>query len=283
MKINIRLKALVLILLLSPAIAELISQTNQTDVISSGGGFSQNASYTNFGTLGQAFSSQSQNTYINREGFLNAQFVLPLNVFVSDDYGTTTQIWGYDHFSDLDFALQATSPGGTLVLSNYNHIGDIDITGFSVIVGVQDFFIDGNISGGVVQVTNTGRLVIPPSEGGEQVFPIGDGTNDFTVKITPNNDPGGQTIDIRIVSSSEVPESDGMLSLDLWEMTGPANLDATIVLRLPKAALKNGYLPGNVILRYWNGSRYVAISAENVTIIDNGTYYEITVTNVNEF
>ena len=74
-----------------------------------------------------------------------------------------------------------------------------------------------------------------------------------------------------------------MLSLDLWEMTGPANLDATIVLRLPKAALKNGYLPGNVILRYWNGSRYVAISAENVTIIDNGTYYEITVTNVNEF
>ena len=152
-----------------------------------------------------------------------------------------------------------------------------------ITLGTQDFNLNGTVAGnGWISAPSTGKVVRNTTINIASTFPVGDATSDFSVTITPTSNPTNP-IQVQIITTATAPPGSGMISTDLHDITGDTGLDATIVFTIPDTSLEGGTLPENVIFRYWNGSRYVGISTENITIVDNGTYYEVTVTNVNEF
>ena len=76
----------------------------------------------------------------------------------------------------------------------------------------------------------------------------------------------------------------GEHSVDFWDISGQTGLNATIRFKFPKSAVKSGEVFGkDHIFRFWNGTRYVAIPNSRITIIDNGDYFSITITGINQF
>ena len=75
----------------------------------------------------------------------------------------------------------------------------------------------------------------------------------------------------------------GSINSDFWDIDGPTNLNATISLRVDKAAIAPKTLNSTSQLRYYNGEKYVPMNGNNFSIEEFDTYYIITLTGVNEF
>jgi hypothetical protein len=209
-------------------------------------------------------------------------------IYVDASYNSGTTGWQTTHFDDLDDGLANVCPGGTLNIGEFSEyiyaIGDLDFSGYNVIILDYDLELtNGDITGGFVQTPNSGTLSILKTNGDAKTFPLSnDGTSNFTIVIDPTNNPTLE-IEVKLELASNAPPSDGLLNTTVWEIEGEAGLDATLTFTLPDSAINGGKLPENVVFRFWNGTRYEAISAENVTVVDNGTYYTVTITNVNQF
>ncbi len=271
---------IVSVLIMSSGI--IFSQTQPVSVFSSGTGTSENTQYKNFGTLGQPFSSVvSNSTYTNKEGFLNAQFQLAEKVYVSSTYDQSSQIWGFDHFNNLDDALLYSTPDAEVNISNYSYTGNVDVGNREYIIGSGDFTLNGNLTGGLITAVSGGRLSMPVAQNTQRTFPVTDGTNNFQVKITPL-EAGAGNLSVKLNAGKSV---DGALKspMAFWDLYGPTNLNATVVLRLDKSVIAPAVIPANFLMRYYNGSRYVAIPTERVSVVDNLDYYEITITGMNNF
>ncbi|MCO5251942.1 MAG: hypothetical protein M9949_11070 [Candidatus Kapabacteria bacterium] len=163
-------------------------------------------------------------------------------------------------------------------------IGDLTLVGAdkNITIGTGNLFVQGQIIGTNHSITavSTGYLSQNAQASVQRDFPMGDGTNHYTLKIISGNAPT-TPIRVRMVEKS-VPGAikDPML---FWDVAGDNNLNATIILRMDKSAISPKTLNTNSILRFFDGTEYLPMTDEQVTINDMGTYYEISIINVNQF
>jgi hypothetical protein len=224
-----------------------------------------------------------QNTTIDMGAFEWTDGVDPLcnaEVWVSDDYDSNTPNWGYTYFDNINYALLGICNNATINISNYTHTGNVDMTGYTFIIGDDDFDLDGELTGGLIQTPSTGRLILPAEEDVQIDFPMGDGNNNYTLKIIPLHEPT-TPIMVRLKEQS-IP---GAIQdpMQFWEIEGDDDLNATIIFRIDKSAIAPKKLDTNSLLRSFNGNIYKPFTEEHVTINDKGTYYEIIIINVNKF
>ena len=153
---------------------------------------------------------------------------------------------------------------------------------YQITIGSADFELQSAIIGaGLFNVINSGKLVRMPVQHTPLIFPIGDGTNNSTATVTCENAPS-QKISVRINNDKSV--SGAILSnIDYIDISGETNLNAQLKLRIDKAAINPVSIGSNNIVRYYNGSRYVPIPQDRVSIADLGAYYELTITGMNGF
>lgn len=199
-------------------------------------------------------------------------------VFVSSDYNTETPGWGLNRFNDLTKALFSVCAPGVVNISNYSHTGDIDISGKTLVIGDQDFTINGNIENGLIRAIGTGYLRQTPNAGVELVFPITDGANNYSASVTTSSPMG--SIGIKINKNNLVS---GTALVDFWDISGANNLNATLKLMIPKSTLKKGTWSKTNTIRVHNGSRYVPIPASRVTIDEHPTYIVVSISGLNSF
>jgi hypothetical protein len=265
---------LILAMLFLPVM--LLSQTTQSEVFSAGGGISSNSSYTNFGTLGQGFATEVVGTAnTNLEGFLHSQDKRAPVAYLSEDNNQSSSVWGYNRFNALSTLLLCTTHNSEIHVSNYSHTGDIDMTGHKYVIDEQDLNLDGNLSGGLITAINTGLLVLIPTQNNTKIYPLTDGTNDLTLSITCLNAP---TNPVK-VNIHHGKTGDNFIMTDFWDIRGDNNLNATLIFKIEKTALS-----GEIgVIRFWNGTRYVPIPQDRTTIEDMGTYYNVTITGINQF
>jgi len=158
-------------------------------------------------------------------------------------------------------------------------ITNLNGSGFLVTIGTQDFNVDGSLTGnGLFNVTSTGKLVRTLAANTESIFPIGDGTNNYSLTIT-SADINNEEISVSIIDNSPTRS----ISNDFWDIIGSDNLNATVTFRVDKAAIAPNTLGSNTQLRFSDGTRYVPVNGEKFTISDEGTYYIMTLTGVNKF
>lgn len=184
----------------------------------------------------------------------------------------------------MNTAIAGTNSGGTINISNYTASGNFIVSDYIVKIGADNFTLTGGSLTGSVQTPSTGKLILPASAGGTTYPLTDDEANDFTLSIDPNTD--SYTITVKITPKTDLDEekqASGMLSNTVFEIQGDDDLEATIVFTIPDASIQGGTLPENVIFRYWDTNRYVAIDANRVQIEDLGTSYRVTITGVNEF
>ncbi len=168
----------------------------------------------------------------------------------------------------MDFSLLGVTVYGSMALNGNT---------FQAKVGDVDFEVIGTISGsGLFDVSEAGHLVRTPAQNTPLLFPIGDGNYNESVTITCLNVPSEQ---IMVKISSEPVTS----SYFLWDIDGESNLNATALFRIDKTAISAANPLLNNMLRYYNGVRYVPFSDERVTISDMDTYFNITITSINQF
>ena len=129
----------------------LFAQTKQIDVISSGGGKTENSQYKNFGTIGQPAASTSSNTsYKNKEGFLNGQSANVPTVV------TNSVINIYEEYATINGEItfhggaEVTLSGIIYSQSANAEIGDIGVT----VVNTSPFVEDGTFSITIDGLTN---------------------------------------------------------------------------------------------------------------------------------
>ncbi|MBX3043014.1 MAG: hypothetical protein KIT33_02085 [Candidatus Kapabacteria bacterium] len=202
--------------------------------------------------------------------------------FVDVAFNSSSPGWQVTQFDNLNDALDLACEDATINISNYTHTGNIDMTGYSYIVDDGDFLHDGNLSDGLIQTTGTGRLIQTAVQNIPRTFPITDGTNNFTVTITPTSGSTSGVLGVKLNTGKEV-EGTLVSPMTFWDIYGEEDLDATVILRIDKAALGTTSIPANGIIRFWNGSRYQPIPTERVSIVEHDTYYIITITNMNYF
>ncbi len=170
--------------------------------------------------------------------------------------------------SYFDFSGKDMTIAGNVVLNGNT---------FQAKVGEIDFVIGGNASGsGLFDVSESGSLVMTPSQNVPLFFPIGDGDYNESVTLTCLNVPS-QSISIKINNSNFAS------SYLLWNIEAESNLNATGLFRVDKPAIGNLDPLLNSSMRYFNGSRYIPFSDANVSISDLETYYNITITSINQF
>lgn len=190
--------------------------------------------------------------------------------------------------STVEFENLIIKSGATLSNTTKNVVVHGDFTslgtGYQVVVGAGNLEIVGTITGaGLFNVKCMGRLLRTPVQNELLVFPIGDGTYNQTASVLCANQPSGmQKIGVKI-NCDKVVTGAIKSSLDFIDITGEANLNVTLKYRLYKAALSPQTLNSNQLFRYFNGTRYVPIEQNRVTIADLGDYYEITITGLNSF
>jgi hypothetical protein len=205
---------------------------------------------------------------------------LPCEVYVSELYNELTINWNYNHFDNLYIAVNAACDGATINISDYTHTGNVDMTGYTFIIEDGDFNLNGVLSGGLIQTPSTGRLILPAVQNVQRNYPIGDGNNNYTLKIICGNVPTNP-ISVRLKEQS-VPGA-VKSPMPFWEIEGDDNLNATIVFRIDKSAITPKTLNTNSLLRFKSGDKYLPMTEEQVTINDKGLYYEIIIINVNKF
>lgn len=147
-------------------------------------------------------------------------------------------------------------------------------------VGSEDISVLGAITGsGLVKATGAGFLSMTPQGTTPLVYPVSDGTYDYSTTITSPTTPSSP-IKVKIHDNANASRA---LTVDLWNIQGDADLDATIKLRVPKASITSRYLPQNMILRRKVGSDFVIVPNANFSVVEFGNYYEITIIHVNQF
>jgi hypothetical protein len=246
-------------------------------------------SYILKGTLSQPLVGSNSGTGYNLKSGFRSTYVAVPNVYVGNEYNSTNSgiNWQFTEYNDIDLALQRTYTDGNGVInvSGFTHTGDLKLEPFSVIIGDEDFVLNGSITSGAVQTPHSGKLRLSAHSDGSTTYPLSDGTNNYSIKIMPSS--GAHDVDVKITQTDDLPSekqnSEGMLSNMVFEISGANDLGAELVFTIPDASLVGGTLPENVVFRFWNGTRYKAISAEYVTVVDNGTSYTVTITNVNQF
>jgi hypothetical protein len=200
--------------------------------------------------------------------------------YINASFNNSSPGWQITQFNNLNDALAISCSEATVNISNYTHTGDVDMTGYTFIIGDGDFDLDGVLSGGLIQTPSTGRLILPAVQNVQRNYPIGDGTNNYTLKINPLNAPTNPII-VRLYEQS-VP---GAIQdpMQFWEIEGDDNLNATIVFRIDKSAIAPKTLNTNSLLRFNDGTGYIPMTENQVTINDKCLYYEIIIINVNKF
>ena len=208
--------------------------------------------------------------------------ILPTTVYVSSSYSSSTEGWGVSHFADVDDVLDLACTGITVNISDYTHTGNFNISGHTLILGNGDFVHNGTLSGGLIRTTGTGRLMQTAVQNTSCTFPVTDGTNNFTVTITPTSESTSGMIGVKLNTGKD---EDGALKspMTFFDIYGDEDLDATVFLRIDKAAISPATMEANTIMRFWNGERYQPIPTDRVTISDQVDCYIITITGMNYF
>ena len=254
--------------------------------ITNGGGANDNTATITWNSAGD--QSVSVN-YTNSNGCtaesasIKSVSVRTSQAYVNSIYNAGTPGWGLDHFNDLSTAISSSSPNSTINVSNYLHNGAINADNNTFIIGAGDFVVNGAITAttGLIQAISTGYLIQSPAQGVEKVYPLTDGTNDCTVKIRCANAPT-QPIKIKINNDKSVAGAI-KANIDFIDISGEVNLNATVIIRIDKSAIAPTAISSNILFRYYNGSRYVPIPQDRVSIADLGVYYELTITGMNGF
>ena len=203
------------------------------------------------------------------------------DVYVNSDYDNSHPCWNVSHFNNLNNALSAVCSPGIVNISNYSHAGNVDMTGRAFIIGEQDFALTGNLSGGLIEVINSGKLImkdIAPNT--TKTFPITDGIHNYTLTIQ-TADNSNPDISIRITSK----DPSGSINYDFWDIDGPNNLNSTLTFRVDKQAIFPNTISTNSQIRFRNAAdtKYIPVDGNNFVIIENEDHYIITVSKVNEF
>jgi len=210
---------------------------------------------------------------------------LESSVFVDNSFNASTNGWGITHFSDLDLAVDNLCAKGTLYIapnSNTTYTGDIDFDLLTVILGDYDFELTGNITSGLIKTIGDGKLVMKSiAANTTKTFPISDGTYNYTVTFTTadNTHP-----DIKVKININNTAS-GRISDDFIDISGPENLNATITYRIDKASISPKTLTSISQIRRYDSikNRYTPVDGNNASLSDEGSYYLITLTNVNKY
>ena len=208
--------------------------------------------------------------------------ILPTTVYVSSSYSSSTEGWGVSHFADVDDVLDLACTGITVNISDYTHTGNFNISGHTLILGNGDFVHNGTLSGGLIRTTGTGRLMQTAVQNTPRTFPVTDGTNNFTVTITPTSESTSGMIGVKL-NTGKVVEGTLVSPMTFFDIYGDEDLDATVFLRIDKAAISPATMEANTIMRFWNGERYQPIPTDRVTISDQVDCYIITITGMNYF
>jgi predicted outer membrane repeat protein len=144
------------------------------------------------------------------------------------------------------------------------------------VVGSSDFTVTGAISGtGLITPISTGYVKMNIVKDVPLLYPLTDGTNDLSITITCLNSP---TNPVQI-SIHHDKTGVSLIMSDFWNIIGDNNLNATLMFNISKTAISGEF----GLIRYWNGSRYVPIPQERTTIEDKGTYYQVSITGINQF
>jgi hypothetical protein len=262
--------------------AKIIVQSNANMVVS--------GNYTNL-------SEASNNGEIDLDGdiYITGNFVNNATsggVFINRDTdgeiifnGTGNSIISGTSPDSILFENLTVESSATITNNHLSSVrGDLTLVGAdkNITIGTGNLFVQGQIIGTNHSITavSTGYLSQNAQASVQRDFPMGDGTNHYTLKIISGNAPT-TPIRVRMVEKS-VPGAikDPML---FWDIAGDNNLNATIILRMDKSAISPKTLNTNSILRFFDGTEYLPMTDEQVTINDMGTYYEISIINVNQF
>ena len=201
-------------------------------------------------------------------------------VYVNSDFNSSTVGFGIFRFDTLQAALVEAEPNGKVILSNYTHDADIDLSGFNFEVGDEDFKFGGWLNNGLIKVTGNGYIVRLPNWDGVS-FPITDGIHNETVNVISIN-PNNPSIKVRILDNQNISGST-LTFLDVIDLKGPDNLNATVLFRIDKALLAPITKINTTSMRWYDGEKYVPIPPDKIRITNNDSYYLITITNVNKF
>lgn len=208
---------------------------------------------------------------------INEAWVNPSYCNGCDNDGHT---WGVDAFADLASATATVNSNATIHVSGVNVNDDVNTDDFQFVIGDGDMSIGGNaeVSGsGFIQIEGEGYLERKTGISSPAIFPIGLGSHNCTVTISWSGGP----INYLKARVKAAPDNEGLLGY-VWQFEGPDNLNATIEIRLPKAALPNGKLPPQFELKNKESDDSWKLFG-NTTITEADDYYIITITNVNKF
>jgi hypothetical protein len=112
-----------------------------------------------------------------------------------------------------------------------------------------------------------------------KTYPISDGAHNYTATITCANAP---TQPIKIKINNDQAHSGASL-VDFWDISGEANLNASIKLVIPKSAFTSGNWNNSNQVRIKSGSRYVPVPAGRVSVVTFSDHVEVTIAGVNAF
>jgi hypothetical protein len=202
-------------------------------------------------------------------------------VYLSQDYSAVTLGWGVTHFNSLATAISGSTANSTINVSNYTHTGALDADANTYIIGTADFVVNGTITATShqIQAISTGYLVQTPAKDIAKIYPISDGTHNYTATVTCANAP---TQPIKIKINNEQAHS-GEALVDFWDISGETNLNASIKLEIPKSAFTSGNWNNSNQVRIKSGSRYVPVPASRVSVVTFSDHVEVTIAGVNAF
>ena len=191
------------------------------------------------------------------------------------------------YFTSLATAINNSATGSTITIKNKNGSG---FTAASINTDNNNFIIDDGdlvltsattpiVGSGLIQAIGDGYLVMSPQSATALTYPVTDGTHEYSVTVTSPTTPTNP-VKVRIHDGANENRA---LTVDLWDIQGDAALDATIKLKIPKASITSRYLPSNTIIRRKVGSDFVMVPPANISIVEFGAYYEVTIIHVNQF
>ena len=277
------MRNLLIILMIMPV--ALLSQSNQSDVFSGGGGFSSAGNYQNYGSFGQAVAGIIQSSYSNKLGFIyTIDFPKPDEVWVSNDYcvGCSNDglSWEYNCFSDMTHAIRDVLQGGIIIASNAFSDDILNLNEYTLYIGEKDLNFAGTFTGNGYIITNSTGFLIQSAEGNNVPvnFPVGTEEDRYDVEIAYSSD-GSNEIKVRAGTSNSIGFQTP--TGQIWHIEGPDDLDAVITFMIPKSLFPDGFPVRKYLLRK-NDDNWV----EYDYIIDDTSspdHYFLIVTGINEF
>ncbi len=208
------------------------------------------------------------------------------NVYFDTHYSSSYPLFNKTQFNDLAEAMKRVCTGtSTLHIADVGtttFTGSIDFSDINVVLGNYDFELNGNINGGLIQTTNNGRLVMKSiSPNITKTFPITDGTHDNTVTFTT----ASNILPDIFIKINNNTSTIGRICNDFIDISGTEDLDATITFKIEKSTIAPKVLTSVSQIRKYDNTknRYIPLDGNHSSIIDEGSYYLITLTNVNKY